>query len=85
VGLIGASLVDGYQNQSMTESAPAVVSFFRSLDDRIGWLMSYATSIGLLACLWFAIGLALILRTREPGVPWRLSARGIAVTVYDFE
>jgi hypothetical protein len=71
VMVIGASLVDGYQNQSMTEATPAIMSFFRSLDDRMGWLMSYTTSIGLIACLWFAIGLALALRRYERGVPWR--------------
>jgi hypothetical protein len=84
VAVVGTSLVDGYQNQSMTEAAPAILSFFRSLDDRVGWLMSYATSVGLIACLWFAIGLALILRCSERGVPWRsafLAAAGVVSVV----
>ncbi len=84
VVVIGASLVDGYQNQSMTEATPAIVSFFRSLDDRMGWLMSYATSLGLIACLWFAIGLALALRPHERGLPWRsafLAAAGVVTVV----
>ena len=38
--VLGASLADGYQNQSMTQATPAILSFFRSLDDRTGWLMS---------------------------------------------
>jgi len=71
LAVVGASLVDGYQNQSMTAAAPAILSFFRSLDDRLGWLMSYVTSVGLIACLWFAIGLALTLRPR----PSRSAAR----------
>lgn len=78
--VLGASLVNGYQNQTVTESTPAIVSFFRSIDDQTGWLMSYATSIGLVACLWFAIGLALALRPYESGVPWRsafLAAAGV--------
>jgi hypothetical protein len=82
--VIGASLINGYQNQSMTEATPAIVSFFRSLDDRTGWLLSYATSIGLIACLWFAIGLALTLRPHERGVPWRsafLAAAGVVGVV----
>ena len=68
----------------MTEAAPAILSFFRSLDDRVGWLMSYATSVGLIACLWFAIGLALTLRPHERGVPWRsafLAAAGVVSVV----
>ena len=84
LAVVGASLVDGYQNQAMTEAAPAILSFFRSLDDRVGWLMSYATSVGLIACLWFAIGLALTLRTYERGVPWRsafLAAAGVVSVV----
>jgi hypothetical protein len=84
LAVVGASLVDGYQNQSMTEAAPAILTFFRSLDDRVGWLMSYATSVGLIACLWFAVGLALTLRPYERGVPWRsafLAAAGIVSVV----
>ena len=68
----------------MTEATPAIVSFFRSLDDRMGWLMSYATSLGLIACLWFAIGLALALRPHERGLPWRsafLAAAGVVTVV----
>ena len=84
IAVVGASLVDGYQNQSMTEAGPAILTFFRSLDDRVGWLMSYATSVGLIACLWFAVGLALVLRPHERGVPWRsafLAAAGIVSVV----
>ena len=80
LAVVGTSLVDGYQNQSVTEATPAILTFFRSLDDRVGWLMSYATSVGLIACLWFAIGLALTLRPYERGVPWRsafLAAAGV--------
>ena len=84
LAVVGTSLVDGYQNQSITEATPAILSFFRSLDDRVGWLMSYATSVGLIACLWFAIGLALTLRPHERGVPWRsafLAAAGVVSVV----
>jgi hypothetical protein len=84
VVVIGASLIDGYQNQSMTEATPAIVSFFRSLDDTMGWLMSYATSVGLIAYLLFTIGLALALRPHERGLPWRsafLAAAGVVSVV----
>jgi hypothetical protein len=84
LAVVGTSLADGYQDQSMTEATPAIIGFFRSLDDRLGWLMSYATSVGLIACLWFAIGLALTLRTHERGVPWRsafLAAAGVVSVV----
>jgi hypothetical protein len=58
--------------------------FFRSLDDRAGWLMSYGSSAGLIACLRFPGGLALTLRPHERGVPWRsafLAAAGIVSVV----
>lgn len=82
--VLGASFADGYENTSMTDGTPAIVSFFRSLDDQLGWLMSYTTSVGLIACLWFMIGLALILRRYEHGVPWRsafLAAAGVITVV----
>jgi hypothetical protein len=84
LAVVGTSIANGYQNQSMTEGTPAIVAFFRSIDDRTGWLTSYATSAGLVACLWFAIGLALMLRPYERGVPWRapfLAAAGVVSVV----
>jgi hypothetical protein len=47
VTVIGASLVDGYQNQSMTEATPAIITFFHTVDDRMGWLMSYTGAVAL--------------------------------------
>ncbi len=84
VTVVGTSLANGYQHQSVTESTPAILRFFASLDDQAGWLTSYATSVGLIACLWFAIGLALTLRPFERGVPWRsafLAAAGVISVV----
>jgi hypothetical protein len=84
VAVVGTSLVDGYQNQSMTEATAPIGTFFRSIDDRLGWLVSYATIVGLLACLWFAIGLALLLRRHEHGTPWRsafLASAGVVGVV----
>jgi hypothetical protein len=80
VVVIGASLVDGYQNMPVTATTPQIVSFFRSLDDALGWSMSYATSLGIIACLWFAVGLALVLRPYDDTPPWRsafLAAAGV--------
>jgi hypothetical protein len=84
VAVVGTSIADGYQNQSMTEASPAIVAFFRSIDDRLGWLTSFTTSVGLIACLWFAVGLALTLRPYECGVPWRtpfLASAGVVGVV----
>jgi hypothetical protein len=84
VTVVGTSLANGYQNQSVTEGTPAILRFFRSLDDQAGWLTSYATSVGLIACLWFTVGLALVLRRYERGVPWRsafLAAAGVISVV----
>ena len=83
MGATSQYLVLGVQNVvgvADVGAASGGVTFFRSLDDRVGWLMSYATSVGLIACLWFAIGLALTLRPYERGVPWRsafLAAAGV--------
>lgn len=69
--LIGGSLANGFQNAAFTADAPTVVAFFGSLDRPLGWVASYAVPLGLIAMLWFAVGLALILRRYEDALPWR--------------
>lgn len=84
VVVMGASLVDGYQNMPVTAATPRVVGFYRSLDDALGWSMSYATALGMIACLWFAVGLALVLRPYDGTPPWRsafLAAAGVIAVV----
>jgi hypothetical protein len=84
LAVVGTAIADGYQSQSMSEGTPAIVAFFRSLDDGRGWLFSYAAIVGLLAALWFAIGLALVLRPAERGIPWRsafLASAGVTGVV----
>jgi hypothetical protein len=78
VVLLGTSLLNGYQNQGFTEGPDKVVAFFQSVDDRFGWASSWATSIGLMTMLFFTVGLALVLRAHERGLPWRTTFLGAA-------
>lgn len=60
------------------------MSFFRSIDDRFGALSSFATAVGLIAMLWFCLGLALLLRRYDDVLPWRstfLAGAGIVSVV----
>ncbi len=84
VVVLGASLVNDYQSAAMDSSADEAVAFFRSLDDSLGAISSFATAVGLIAMLWFALGLALLLRRYESGPPWRslfLAGAGIVSVV----
>jgi hypothetical protein len=71
VVILGASLANDYQSASMDSSAGEAVTFFRSLDDGFGAFSSFATAVGLIAMLWFALGLALLLRRYDGELPWR--------------
>jgi hypothetical protein len=71
VVVLGASLANNYQSASFTSHADETVRFFRSIDDTFGAFSSFATTVGLIAMLWFAIGLALLLRQYDGPLPWR--------------
>jgi uncharacterized membrane protein len=71
VVVLGASLADNYQSASFTSDADETVRFFRSIDDTFGAFSSFATAVGLIAMLWFALGLALLLRQYDGPLPWR--------------
>lgn len=71
VVVLGASLANDYQSASFESSADEAVTFFRSLDDGFGAFSSFATAVGLIAMLWFTLGLALLLRRYEGELPWR--------------
>ena len=84
VVLLGTSFANDYQSAPMDSSADGAVSFFRSLDDTLGAFSSFATAIGLIAMLWFALGLALLLRRYEGELPWRsvfLAGAGVVSVV----
>lgn len=84
VVVLGTSLANGYQNAAFTSDAEQTVAFFRSIDDAFGSLSSFLTAVGLIAMLWFAIGLALLLRRYEGALPWRsafLAGAGIISVV----
>jgi hypothetical protein len=69
--VLGGSLANDYQSAAIDSSADETVAFFRTLDDPLGWTSSFATAVGLIAMLWFSLGLALILRRYEGELPWR--------------
>jgi hypothetical protein len=71
VVVLGSSLANDYQGISNTSEADEIVAFFRSIDDPFGAFSSFATAVGLIALLWFALGLALLLRRYDGPLPWR--------------
>jgi len=71
VVVLGTSLANGYQSAASTSDAEQTVAFFQSIDDAFGRFSSFLTAVGLIAMLWFAIGLALLLRRYEGEIPWR--------------
>jgi hypothetical protein len=84
VVVLGASLANNYQGTAFTSNAEQTVTFFRSIDDWFGRFSSFLTSIGLIAMLWFTIGLALLLRRYDGEVPWRsafLAGAGVVSVV----
>ena len=84
VVVLGSSLANNYQGASFTSDADETVTFFRSIDDAFGAFSSFATAVGLVAMLWFALGLALLLREYDGPLPWRstfLAGAGVVSVV----
>jgi hypothetical protein len=84
VVVLGSSLANDYQSAAFDSSAEETVAFFRSLDDSFGAISSFATAVGLIAMLWFTLGLALLLRRYEGDLPWRsvfLAGAGVVSVV----
>jgi hypothetical protein len=84
VVVLGTSLINDYQGAAFTSDAEQTVAFFRSIDDSLGAFSSFLTAIGLIAMLWFTIGLALLLRRYEGDLPWRsafLAGAGVVSVV----
>jgi len=84
VVVLGSSLANDYQSAAIDSSANETVAFFRSLDDSFGAISSFATAVGLIAMLWFTLGLALLLRRYEGELPWRslfLAGAGVVSVV----
>lgn len=84
VVVLGSSLANDYQSAAVDSSADETVAFFRSIDDTFGAISSFATAVGLIAMLWFTLGLALLLRRYERELPWRsvfLAGAGVVSVV----
>ena len=70
VVVLGTSLANNYQSAPFDSSADETVTFYRSIDDALGAVSSFATAVGLIAMLWFTLGLALLLRRYDGELPW---------------
>ncbi len=84
VVVLGTSLANDYQSAAVDSNADETVAFFRSLDDTFGAVSSFLTAVGLIAMLWFTLGLALLLRRYEGELPWRsvfLAGAGVVSVV----
>lgn len=84
VVVLGTSLANDYQSAPFDSNADEAVAFFRSIDDSFGAFSSFATAVGLIAMLWFTLGLALLLRRYEGELPWRsvfLAGAGVVSVV----
>jgi hypothetical protein len=82
--VLGASIVNNYGGVPFTSDSDRIVTFFRSIDDRLGAASSFATAVGLIAMLWFTLGLALLLRPYDGQLPWRatfLAGAGVVSVV----
>lgn len=84
VVVLGSSLANNYQGAPFTSDAQQALAFFGTLDDSFGAASSFLTSVGLIALLWFGIGLALLLRPFDGEPPWRsafLAGAGVVAVV----
>ncbi len=82
--VLGTSFANDYQSAPFDIDAEESVAFFRTLDDSFGAFSSFATAVGLIALLWFTLGLALLLRRYEGSLPWRstfLAGAGVVSVV----
>jgi hypothetical protein len=82
--VLGASLANDYQSIPFTADADETVTFFQSIDDSVGATSSFLTAVGLVAMLWFSLGLALLLRRYDDDPPWRtafLAGAGVVSVV----
>jgi hypothetical protein len=82
--VLGASMVNDYQSVPFTSDSDQIVTFFRSIDDTLGAASAFLTAVGLIAMLWFTLGLALLLRPYDGDLPWRsvfLAGAGVVSVV----
>lgn len=74
-GIAGSS-----QEPSFVGTSDEIVRFFQSIDSSVGVAGSFASTLGVFACLWFCLGLSVLLRVAEPQPQWRSTiAAGSAV------
>jgi hypothetical protein len=84
VVVLGSSLANDYQSASFASDADETVTFFRSIDDTFGAFSSFATAVGLIAMMWFALGLGMLLMRYDGPLPWRsafLAGAGVVSVV----
>jgi hypothetical protein len=68
------------QEPGFTGTSEQIGAFFSSIDTTMGSIGSFASTLGVIAFLWFALGLSTLLRGAESQPPWRSNlAAGSAV------
>lgn len=70
------------QEPGFTGTSEQVSVFFRSVDTTMGSIGSFASTLGVITFLWFALGLASLLRTVESQPPWRSTIAAGSAAVF---
>jgi hypothetical protein len=80
--LVFVPIVAGSGQEPDFDATPAeVVTFFRSVNSPLADLGSFASTVGLIAFLWFVVGLTSLLRVAEGEIPWRSSVAAVSGAV----
>lgn len=76
-GIAGSAREPGF-----TGTAEQIGAFFRSVDTAMGSIGSFASTLGVIAFLWFALGLSSLLRAAESNPPWRSTIAAGSAAVF---
>jgi hypothetical protein len=80
--LVFVPAVAGSGQEPAFDATPAeIVTFFRSVSSPLADFGSFVATVGLIAFLWFAVGLASLLRVAEGEFPWRSSVAAFSGAV----
>src|SRR5215211_678413 len=81
VAFIVAMSVSG-KEPAFDGTADEVLAYFRATSSTLARFGSYLVVVGMVAMVWFAIGLALLLWRVEGRPPWRSSAAAASALVF---
>lgn len=81
VAWIVATSISG-KEPAFDGEADAVLAYFRGTSSTLAGFGSYLVVVGIVAMIWFAIGLALLLGRAEGRPPWRSSVAAASALVF---